>query len=71
MPFPHDLPLTLAQSPCKDCTERVPLRCHSTCEKYAAFRAECEALAAERHNARELNEYLGDVIKRMPGQRNL
>jgi len=70
MPYPHDIPLTLAPSPCKDCSERHQY-CHSSCEKYAAFRAQCEELAAERQQKSEMYDYLGSVIKRMPGKRNL
>lgn len=70
MPFPHDLPLTLVQSPCKGCTERHQY-CHGKCEKYADFRACCDELAAERQQEGEIYEYLEGVLKRMPGRRNL
>lgn len=70
MQTPNDLPLTLASGPCKDCTARQ-LGCHSTCEEYIAFRAECDALAAERVKRREVDDCIADAMKRMPGIRHL
>ena len=34
-------------APCKDCTDRHPL-CHSECERYKAFDAECQERRAKR-----------------------
>ncbi len=34
-------------SPCKLCQDRHP-HCHGACEKYAAFRAACDAANARR-----------------------
>ena len=70
MNFPHDLPITLVQGPCKDCTERHQ-HCHGSCEKYAKFRAKCEALSEERQRKREVDECIGDAMKRIPGKRNI
>lgn len=69
MAFPREA-ITLVQSPCKGCGERA-LACHGSCEKYAAFRVKCEALAVERQHASEVCAYLDEVLKRMPGLRNL
>jgi hypothetical protein len=42
-----DLELNGCVSPCFDCKERV-LKCHSTCEKYKAYRQEVDAVNAKR-----------------------
>lgn len=55
--------LTVVQSPCKDCPDRKEF-CHGKCEKYAAFRAACDAQAEERKNEREYNEYLSATLDR-------
>lgn len=72
MPFPHDLPLTPvnSQSPCKGCLRRA-LGCHTSCPEYEIFRAMCDLAAEERQRKREVVEYIGDAMKRMPGKRNL
>lgn len=72
MCFPKDerACLTLVQSPCKDCPDRET-GCHGKCEKYAAFRAECDAQAEERKNDREYNEYLSSTLKRFKKSRSL
>lgn len=62
--------LTSAVSPCKDCPKRAEY-CHSKCEAYAEFRAECDALIEARNRKREVNDYIDDTIKRFPGLRNI
>lgn len=66
----NSLPLTLANGPCKDCPNRA-MGCHSTCEEYIAFRAECDALIDKRIKRREVNDCIADAMKRMPGIRKL
>lgn len=66
-----ELPITpIPSSPCRDCAARS-LGCHSGCEHYAAFRALCDEVATERKPQGEVNEYVGEVMKRMPGKRHL
>lgn len=65
-----DYRLIPANGPCKGCTARE-LGCHSKCEEYIAFRAECDALAEERLKHRDVNNYIDDVMRRMPGIRNI
>lgn len=62
--------LSPVKGPCQGCPVRT-VGCHGTCEEYAAFRAECDALAEERQKKREYGNYIADVIKRFPGQRNI
>lgn len=57
-------------SPCKDC-ETKAFKCHGTCEKYAAFRAECAKFAEERKRQREINEYLSEAKKHFPPERRI
>ena len=45
-------------APCKDCQERT-VGCHSSCDKYLAFRAERDAL-----NAALSIEYAADIAYR-------
>ena len=40
--------------PCKDCADRTQ-GCHCVCEKYKAYRAECDA-AMEKRNAEKAQE---------------
>ena len=59
------LRLTRAEAPCKDCPDRTAdCHCAGKCEKYAAFRAECDAVAQERKRNLEYGEYLADAIRR-------
>ena len=62
--------LTSAVSPCKGCPERM-LGCHSNCEAYASFRAECDALLEARRSKQEYNDYIDDTLKRFPGLRSI
>lgn len=58
------------ESPCLNCETRS-LRCHSGCEEYEEFRAICEKVAQKRKNNSEVNEYVSEVMKRMPGKRHI
>lgn len=62
--------LTPAVSPCKGCPDRSP-GCHSGCEKYADFRAECDAYIEARRRKHEYNDYIDDTLKRFPGLRSI
>ena len=66
----NDYRLILATGPCKGCVARE-MGCHAKCEAYIAFRAECDALAEERLKRRDVNNYISDVMKRMPGIRKI
>ena len=49
-------------SPCKDCKDRwintdTLQRCHSSCEKYAAYKSELEEKRAYFNKERELDKY--------------
>lgn len=72
MPFLHDLALTPVgnQSPCKGCLRRA-LSCHVSCPEYEIFRARCDLAADERQRKREVDECIGDAMKRIPGKRKL
>jgi hypothetical protein len=49
----------LSKAPCKDCVDRHQL-CHSTCEKYLAFKKEAEELKQKIIEARRLeDDFLG------------
>jgi hypothetical protein len=50
-------------APCKDCPERV-LGCHSTCEKYIAFREERDKMLAARYKANRNDGYFAEAIAR-------
>ena len=66
-----ELPITpIPSSPCRDCAARS-LGCHSGCGQYAAFRVLCDEEAAERMRQSDVNDYVGEVMKRMPGKRHL
>ena len=43
-------------APCKDCAERRR-NCHSTCVKYAGYRAELSALKAEKKKQTTVHGY--------------
>lgn len=53
------------QSPCMGCPDRTAT-CHGSCERYAAFRAQCEELYRQRRLRREVSEAIDDAMKRMP-----
>lgn len=58
---------------CKpDCPDRSH-DCHGQCEKYKAYRAECDKEMQERFQKnkyrREVNEAVSDAVKRLPGKR--
>lgn len=68
---PLELPILPVQSsPCKDCTTRS-LGCHSDCGHYHDFRAFCDRVAAERRQRVEINDYVSDVMKHLPGKRSI
>lgn len=68
--MPHDLPLTPVTSPCKNCLRRA-FQCHVSCQEYEIFRARCDLAAEERLRKREVDECIGDAMKRMPGKRKI
>ncbi len=70
MPFPNEYPYIPVHSPCKNCQRRA-LGCHVSCPEYEIFRARCDLAADERQRKREVDECIGDAIKRLPGVRNL
>ena len=68
---PLELPILPVQSsPCKDCTTRS-LGCHSGCKEYQDFRVFCDAVAVERRHRVEINDYVSEVMKRLPGKRSI
>lgn len=44
-------------APCKDCQDRHP-NCHSTCEKYAEFKAENERRKAAIAKDKDMNYFM-------------
>ena len=44
--------------PCRECEERTET-CHAECEKYLAFRAECEQRRKERDKNANVRDYFG------------
>ena len=62
--------ITPAVSPCMGCEEHSP-KCHGSCERYEAFRMECEAIRHRRQLKRETDDAVGDAMRRMPGIREV
>lgn len=53
------------ESPCKDCTERVPL-CHSKCPQYKAFRENLDDHKARYFAAKEMEKMVTEFEVNMP-----
>ena len=52
-------------APCKDCFDRK-LLCHSSCERYKAWRAELDRLSAERQREKAATPQLcWNVVKQI------
>ena len=66
----NDIPLNKSPSPCKGCPVRA-LGCHSTCDAYIAYRVKCDEVIAERGRKRDVDEYICQTMKRMPGTREI
>lgn len=65
------VPLVPVRPVCKkDCPNRK-YDCHSKCEKYARYRAECDKLIAQRNMNRDVNDAIGAAMKRLPGKREV
>lgn len=52
--------MTRVKAPCKGCSERH-VGCHSTCEKYQAFRKEADRLREERLVQRKISDYITEA----------
>lgn len=58
------------QSPCQDCKIRAP-HCHGSCSLYADYRKLCEDIRKQRKMRQEVNQAVGDAMKRLPGKREV
>lgn len=54
----------------KDCPDRT-FDCHVKCKKYAEYRADCDRAIQQRTFEREVNQAIGDAMKRIPGKREI
>lgn len=71
----QDIKLTTVKPVCeKDCPDRN-WDCHGKCEKYKAFRAECDIALKkrfqEKEGERDVNKAINKAIKRLAGQRRI
>lgn len=59
------------KSPCKkDCPKRA-FDCHAHCGEYAGFRAKRDEQIQKRLLNRDVQEAIGDAMKRIPGKRGI
>lgn len=71
----HEIKMTGVKLTCceKNCPDRAA-GCHGKCERYQAFRAECETFAETRRaikqREREMDKYALEASKRLPGKRS-
>ena len=68
------LNISAIKSVCKpDCPDRS-WDCHGKCEKYKAYRAECDKAMEKRYQEkqfeREANAAVSKAVKRLPGKRS-
>lgn len=54
----------------KDCQDRA-FDCHVKCEKYAKYRTECDEQIQQRALKRDVDSYITDAMKRIPGKREI
>ena len=71
----REITLTGVKMTCceKDCPDRSA-GCHGKCERYKAFRAECDTWSETRRavklHEREMDTYAKKAAKRLPGKRS-
>lgn len=71
----NDISLTNVKRTCcaRDCPDRA-IGCHGKCEKYKAYRAECDQMMDKRYQnkrkSHEADQLAYDAIKRLPGKRS-
>lgn len=71
----QDIKLTSVKLSCcdRDCSDRSA-GCHGKCEKYKAYRAECDRVMEERYQKkqfeREVDTAVSKAVKRLPGKRS-
>lgn len=67
----REMAFNLIKPPCKrNCPDRR-WDCHTFCEKYIAYRAQCDQAIKERKLEREVKEAIGAAMKRIPGKREI
>ena len=54
----------------KDCPDRT-FDCHGKCKKYAEYRADCDEQIQQRAFKRDVDSYITDAMKRIPGKREI
>lgn len=69
--MPQELALVYIKPVCKrNCPDRT-WDCHTWCEKYKAYRAECDRLIHQKDLDRDVVMAIGDAMKRIPGKRGI
>lgn len=65
----------IALNPVKiKCPRKCPDRtfdCHGKCRKYAEYRADCDNAIQQRTLKRDVDQAIGDAMKRIPGKRSI
>lgn len=70
-PKQTDICITPVQMKCRrGCPDRT-YDCHSKCEKYAAYRAECDKEIQRRTLERDVDSAVCDAVKRLPWKRGI
>lgn len=54
----------------RNCPDRT-FDCHGKCRKYAEYRADCDKEIQKRTRKREVDQAIGDAMKRIPGKRSI
>lgn len=62
--------ITPKNAPCKNCTDRAQ-GCHGSCTRYAEYMETCKDIRKQRQLRREVNQAIGDAMKRIPGKREV
>lgn len=71
----RDMKLTNVKKTCcdKDCPDRS-IGCHGRCDKYQAYRAECDEVAQQRYQKRcferDMDRLAYRASERLPGKRS-
>lgn len=57
-------------SPCKNCPKRAMV-CHSECDAYLRYREVCEGIRKKTLLKCDVQQAIGDAMKRLPGKRRI